>query len=87
MSVFSISVDKGVQSLRDDGAVDGGPTKYSALLIHLLILFIHKVLISLGGVYRLRVKVSLRIHRRFLLSFGGVAGVHIVWRNGPSNGT
>lgn len=33
MSVFSISVDKGVQSLWDDGAVDGGPQKYSAFSI------------------------------------------------------
>lgn len=62
MSVFSVSVDEGVQSLRDDGAVDGGPTKYSALFIPLLILFIHPDMLSLGGVYRFRVKVSLRIH-------------------------
>lgn len=33
------------------------------------------------------IKVSLCIYRCLFLCFGGVAGIHIIWRNGSSNGT
>lgn len=36
MCVFSISVDKGIQSLRDDCAVFGGTHVHSALDMHLI---------------------------------------------------
>lgn len=45
------------------------------------------VLCSLGGLNWFRIKVALSIHRSLFLSVRGVAGIHIVGRNGSCYST
>lgn len=56
-------------------------------LFHLFHLTLSHSRVLLCGLHWFGIKVSLCIHRGFLLSLGGVAGIYIIWRNGTSNGT
>ena len=89
--IFSISVDKGIQSLRDDSAVVGGRiSAFSVNYFYREVLYVLKDIVRkillLCGFYWFRIKVSLCIYWCLFLCFGGVAGVHIVRRNGSSDG-
>lgn len=67
MCIFSIFVDKGVQSLRDDSAVVGGRIR-----VHLALIILREILyvmtgimteiLSLCGLYWFRIKISLCIY-------------------------